>query len=127
MLMANNSRNVPAIAFVTRIVVLADWAFTTPSVVIQPITGLILVQLAGIPMNAGWLMAAMALYVFAGVCWVPVVAMQMKMRDMAATALANNEPLPEAYWDLSRWWILLGSAAFPAVMVIFYLMVFTPQ
>ncbi|ESQ81711.1 hypothetical protein AEAC466_20670 [Asticcacaulis sp. AC466] len=127
MLMANFSRDLRAIVFATRTVVMADWCFTTPAVIIQPLTGLALVHMAGYPLTAPWLVAAMGLYVFAGACWVPVVWMQIRMKRLAAEALASGAPLPKIYWVLNRWWLILGSLAFPAVVVIFWLMVFTPS
>ena len=123
MLMANRSRDLKAIRFATKTVVIADWLFTTPAVIIQPITGVILARIAGYPLTTPWLMTAMALYVFAGACWLPVVWIQLKMRALAASA---TDDLPAEYWTYNRWWLILGSLAFPAVMVIFWLMVFTP-
>lgn len=55
-----------------------------------------------------------------------VVVMQMRMRDMAKAALETGTPLPERYWRMDRWWITLGSLAFPAIIIVFYLMVFKP-
>lgn len=126
MLMANLSKDTRAIAFATRTVVIADWAFTTPAVIFQPLSGLWLMRLTGVTMETGWLAAALALYVFAGTCWLPVVWMQIRMKRLAAEALAAEAPLPQAYWRLNTWWITLGSMAFPAVVAIFWLMVFRP-
>ena len=127
MLMANRSKDIRAIAFATRTVVIADWVFTTPAVIIQPLTGLWLMHLAGYEMQTGWLVAAIALYIFAGACWLPVVWMQIRMKRLAAEALASGEPLPALYWRFNTWWIALGSLAFPAVVAIFWLMVFKPS
>ncbi len=126
MLMANLSKDIRAIAFATRTVVIADGCFTTPAVIIQPLTGLWLMHLAGISFGAGWLMSALALYVFAGLCWLPVVWMQIRMKRLAAEAVASDTPLSPDYWRLNTWWITLGSMAFPAVVAIFWLMVVKP-
>lgn len=126
MLMANASKDIRAIAFATRTVVIADGVFTTPAVIIQPLTGLWLMHLTGVTMEAGWLAAALALYMFAGLCWLPVVWMQIRMKRLATNALANDTSLPSAYWHLNTWWITLGSMAFPVVVAIFWLMVFRP-
>ncbi|HTM80863.1 MAG TPA: DUF2269 domain-containing protein [Asticcacaulis sp.] len=126
MLMANFSKDIRAITFASRTVVIADWGFTTPAVIIQPLTGLWLMHLTGVTFSAGWLAAALALYIFAGACWLPVVWMQIRMKRLAAEALASDTPLPPAYWTLNTWWITLGSMAFPAVVAIFWLMVFRP-
>ena len=124
MLMANLSRDVKAIRFATRTVVLADWVFTTPAVIIQPVTGYLLAKIAGFPMSTPWLVTAIALYVFAGACWLPVVWIQLRMRALAQAA---TEVMPAEYWRYSLWWLILGSLAFPAVVLIFWLMVFTPS
>lgn len=127
MFMANRRKHVPDIYFATRHVVIADWLFTTPSIIVQFVTGVGLVHVLGYELFDGWVFAALALYFFAGACWLPVVWMQVKMRNMAKQAVDNNTDLPDAYWQMDKWWITLGSLAFPAVMVIFYLMVFKPE
>mgnify|MGYP000391435845 CR=1 FL=1 len=126
MLMANLGKDVRAIAFANRTVVIADWCFTTPAVIFQPLSGLILMHLTGATLGTGWLVAALALYVLAGACWLPVVWMQIRMKRLAVEALATGSSLPPAYSRLNRWWIGLGSLAFPAVMIIFWLMVVKP-
>jgi len=126
MLMANLGKDVRAIAFATRTVVIADWCFTTPAVIFQPLSGLMLMHMAGVTMESSWLAAALVLYVFAGACWLPVVWMQIRMKRLTAEALAGGTDLPAAYWRLNTWWIGLGSLAFPAVVAIFWLMVFKP-
>ncbi len=126
MWMSNRSKSLPAIVFATRTVVLADGIFTTPAIVIQPITGFILAKLAGFPLTTPWLLAAIGLYLFAGACWLPVVGIQLKMRSLAQIAQQTDQPLSAEYWSLTRSWLILGVLAFPAVVVIFWLMVATP-
>lgn len=126
MFMANRRKDIAGIYFATRHVVIADWIFTTPSVVIQLITGIALAHTLGLPLTEGWVFKALVLYFFAGACWLPVVWMQIKMRDMAKQALDSGAPLPPRYWKYDRWWIILGSLAFPAIMVVFWLMVVKP-
>ncbi|MBN66322.1 MAG: hypothetical protein CMM94_01995 [Rickettsiales bacterium] len=126
MFMASRSKDTTAIYFATRHVVLADWLFTTPSVIIQLVTGVALAHTLGYALTEGWVLWALILYFFAGACWLPVVWIQIKMRDMAKQALETNQPLPPRYWRYDRWWTILGSLAFPAIIVVFYLMVFKP-
>lgn len=123
MFAANRRKNVSDIYFATRHVVIADWLFTTPAVIAQLLSGIAMVHISGFSYSDFWIMWGLVLYFFAGACWLPVVWMQIKMRDMAKQALESGEPLPERYWKMDRWWIALGSLAFPAVVVIFYLMV----
>lgn len=122
--MADRSGNVAHIAVTNRHVVLADWLFTTPTVVIQPLTGLWMVQLLGLPLTTPWVAASLALYALAGLCWLPVVWLQIRMRALAERALAAGEPLPAAYRQYARLWFWLGVPAFAAMVGIVYLMVF---
>ena len=125
--MANRRKEVAGIAFATRHVVIADWLFTTPSVVIQLVTGLALMQAGGYDITTHWIKWGLILYVVVGTCWLPVVWIQIKMRNLAKQAMENNSELPKQYWRYDKWWIILGSVAFPVVLVIFTLMIFKPQ
>ena len=120
--MANRSREVPSIYFATRTVVIADFLFTSPAAVVQLLTGVWLRHLTGYSLSESWVKWGLALYFFAGACWLPVVRMQVEMRDMARVALETGEPLPERYWKKNRWWTILGSLAFPAIVIVFYVM-----
>lgn len=123
---ANRSRDVAALAVVTRLVVRADWWFTTPAVILQPATGLTLAHLAGWPWSTPWLLLSIALYALAGACWLPVVWLQLRMAALAQQALREHSDLPAVYWRYARWWEALGYPAFIAMLVVFYLMVFKP-
>ena len=114
-------------AAVGRSVVLADWLFTAPAVVIQPITGVTMAVLASVPLTQGWLALSIALYVLVGVCWLPVVWLQIQLRRMAQASLKSGDPLPPLYDRYLRLWFMLGWPAFTAVLAIFYLMVFKPE
>ena len=121
--MADRSGNVNHIAVTNRHVVLADWLFTTPTVIFQPISGLWMVALLELPLATPWIAASMGLYVLAGVCWLPVVWLQIRMRNLAADAVAHQQPLPMLYWRLARWWFWLGVPAFTAMVLVVVLMV----
>lgn len=123
----NRSRNLAAQAVVARLVVRADWWFTTPTVIIQPISGFALVYLAGFPLNSFWILWALLMYVVAGVCWLPVVWLQIQMEKMLRHALETGAPLPKTYWVYAQRWELLGYPAFVAMLAVFYLMVAKPM
>ena len=125
--MAHRSRNVEAIVVVGRNVVLADWLFTSPAVIIQPITGVWMAYRTGFPMSSGWLALAIGLYVFIGACWLPVLWLQITMHRLAETALKSGQPLPTAYFACARAWFALGWPAFLGVLSIFYLMLAKPD
>jgi uncharacterized membrane protein len=73
-----------------------------------------------------WLMASLALYAVAGLFWVPVIFMQIEMRDLARVAAAENQPLPPRYFALVRRWMLFGIPGFGSVMTIVWLMIAKP-
>jgi uncharacterized membrane protein len=126
LLFATLSRDVRAIAVVARNVVRADWLFTATTMVAQPLTGYWMMRLAGYPLHSKWLLWSIALYVVAGLCWLPVVWLQMRLRDAAELAARQQSPLPPAYWRWFRWWVALGIPAFFAFVAVFYLMVAKP-
>lgn len=126
MFFANRSGDVAAQALVARLVVRADWWFTTPAVILQPVTGLILMHLAGWPLSTPWLATALALFAFAGACWLPVVWLQIRMARMASEALRTGTPLPRSYAAYARRWEYLGYPAFIAMLVVYWLMVAKP-
>ena len=126
LLFASLSGDTRAVAVVSRHVVLADWLFTTPTIVIQPLTGLYLMHLASMPLSSKWIAWSFALYFVATACWLPVVWIQIRMRRLAATAAMDDKPLPPAYWRFFRIWVLLGIPAFFAFVAVFWLMVAKP-
>jgi uncharacterized membrane protein len=127
MWMSHRSGNIMAIAQASRITVLADWLFTAPAVVIQPVTGVLLMRLVGYPLSSPWLVAGIGLYLLAGACWLPVVALQLRVRTLSAESLRTNSALPPAYYRCMRWWFALGWPAFLAVLATFWLMVAKPE
>jgi uncharacterized membrane protein len=126
MLLAHRTDNPVVVAAVARIVVFADLLFTASAVVAQPITGTLLAWQAGYSLWDGWIAWSIALYLVTGAFWLPVVWMQVRMRDLAAAAAQLGEPLPPAYHRLFRWWFAFGFPAFAAVLAIFWLMIARP-
>jgi uncharacterized membrane protein len=124
---ANRSHSQEAQAVVLRLVVRADWWFTTPTVIIQPLTGLLMAHWAGFALSTPWITLSLVLYALAGACWLPVLWLQLRMRDMADHAQRTQTPLPVAYWHYARRWEHLGYPAFLAMITIFYLMVAKPD
>ena len=114
------------VAQVVRLVVVADWVFTTTTIVFQPLSGLWLAHLAGMSLTSRWLVWTFVLYLVAGACWIPVVFIQIRMRRLADAAAARDEPLPPQYRAYFRIWTALGVPAFFALVIVFYLMVAKP-
>ncbi len=121
--MADRSRNVTHIAIVNKHVVLADWLFTTPTIVIQPITGIWMLYLINIPLTTSWVLISLLLYAIAGLCWLPVVWLQIRMQKLAQLAVDQKTDLGNQYWRYARIWFYLGIPAFIAMVLIVLLMV----
>ncbi|SDI36411.1 DUF2269 family protein [Pseudomonas panipatensis] len=120
------SGNLEAIRVTFRHLVSADWLFIASTALLQPLSGLAMAHLAGWPLTQGWLLWSLGLYVFAGLCWLPVVWLQIRVRDMAEVAHAAAGALPARAFFYMRWWFVLGWPAFLAFLAIFYLMVNKP-
>ena len=120
------SKDVRAIASVARTVVWADTLFTATTAIVQPVSGFLMVHLAGYPIGTRWIAWSTALYVIAIACWLPVVWIQVRLRDLAREAVRGDTALPPAYWRWFRWWLALGVPAFFAFVAIFWLMTVKP-
>ena len=126
MLRAHLSGRPEIVAHTAGTVVVADTIFTATAVVLQPVTGYLLAREIGWPLSEPWIVASLALYVFVGVFWLPVVAIQIKLRNLAREAEAHNRPLPNEYQRLIRVWFICGFPAFAGVLAIFWLMLARP-
>ena len=121
-------RAVPStVSEVARIVVIADFVFTATAVVAQPLTGVLLAYNVGYSLAEGWIFWSILLYLLTGAFWLPVVWMQMRMRDLAQLAAAQGQPLPAQYHKLFWLWFAFGIPAFAAVLGIFWLMIAKPE
>jgi uncharacterized membrane protein len=126
MVMAHRTGDPTKIAHVAGTVVVADTLFTATAVILQPITGAWLAYIVGWPLNEGWIVLSIVLYIVTGLFWLPVVAIQIRLRDLARKAAASGAPLPHQYHRLYRVWFAFGFPAFFAVLGIFWLMLTRP-
>lgn len=127
MLVAHRTGDSIFIARTARVVVLADFLFTATAVLLQPITGVLLMAELSIPFEASWIGLSIVLYIVAGAFWVPVVLMQRRMRDLAGEAVAAGQTLPEEYHWLFRRWFWFGFPGFGSVVAIMWLMIAKPE
>jgi uncharacterized membrane protein len=125
MFMANRSNNPQAIYITAKHVILGDWIFTTPAVITQIVTGILLMNIQGYSFSAPWFYWVVGLFAFIGICWLPVLRIQYKLREVAKISVDSNQVRPE-FKTLMRTWTLLGIPAFIAILAIFWLMVFKP-
>jgi len=126
MLMAHRTNDVDFIARTASVVVIADAIFTLSAVILQPVSGGLLMMLSATSFTERWLLVSLALYAVAGLFWIPVVFMQIEMRDLARKASEQRTALPERYLVLFRRWFAFGFPGFGATMLILWLMVAKP-
>jgi uncharacterized membrane protein len=126
MWMAHRTNDAAAIAHTASVVVVADAVFTATAVIVQPISGAFLAHTIGYSLWESWIVASLALYVMIGACWLPVVWIQAKLRDLAQEAVRDRTPLSIRYHRLFRIWFVLGWPAFIGVIAIFVLMIIKP-
>jgi uncharacterized membrane protein len=127
MLLAHRTAEVRTIAAVSRMVVVADFLFTATAVVVQPITGLLLVREVGYDLREAWIVLSILLYLVTGAFWLPVVWIQARIMRLASSAVQAGGPMPPAYAKLFRVWFWFGFPAFGAVLAIFWLMIARPD
>jgi uncharacterized membrane protein len=125
--MAHRTGDALFVARTAAVVVIADFLFTATAIVVQPITGYLLLREIGLPLGEGWVAASLTLYFIAGAFWLPVVWMQIRMRDLAVAAAAKGVPLPAAYHRLFRIWFAFGFPGFGSVLLIVWLMIAKPS
>jgi uncharacterized membrane protein len=125
--MAHRRGDAREIAATAQTVVIADACFTAPAVVVQLFTGLWLAELMHLPLTLYWIKAALFLFVLVGCCWLPVLWLQLRARNLARQAAVAGTALPAAYYSAMRWWFWLGWPAFLSVVAIFWLMVMKPS
>jgi len=122
--MADKSNNIDVIVHTNKMVVLADWLFTTPSAIVQPISGVLLMYTLDLSLFTPWVLTSILLYIFAGVLWLVAVYLQIKMKNLAIEAQKEKVSLGKSYFDLVFYWTWLGVVSFFAMGIIFYLMIF---
>lgn len=127
MVMANRTRDPATIAHVAGTVVIADTIFTATAVILQPITGALLAHVVGWPLSERWLVLSLALYILTGLFWLPVVFIQIELRNLARSAAREGKALPARYFRLYRIWFACGFPAFFSVVAIFWLMLTRPS
>jgi uncharacterized membrane protein len=125
---ANRTQHPGMIAVTTRIAVVANLIFITAGMVVLPLSGWPLARSIGLlPLEESWIVLSIFLYLFVLLCWLPVVFIQIRMRDLAREAAMTTKKLPDQYRRLFVLWFCLGWPALAAVVAIFVLMVWQPR
>ncbi|WP_131781703.1 DUF2269 family protein [Legionella gresilensis] len=126
MLYGHLKKNIVVMGAINEYVVLIDWISTGSTIIIQPVTGLAMVYIAGFPLSSLWILVSLVFYILALICWLIVVYLQIKIRNITSYAAKTNSPLPAAYYQYFKYWFMLGWPAFISFLIIFYLMTFKP-
>ena len=126
MVWAMRTKDPKTIADVSSGVVVADWIFTTPAGIIQPLTGFWLIWQGGYDPFEMWLVVTYALYIVAFLCWAPVVVLQILIRDLAREAVKKELDMPARARRVYIWWFLLGWPAFMGLLGVYWMMVMKP-
>lgn len=126
MVMAHRTRDPKLIAHVAGTVVIADTIFTATAAILQPVTGYLLARIIGWDLTESWIALSLVLYAVTGIFWLPVVWIQLRLRDLARAAATSGTALPPAYFSLYRTWFAFGFPAFFAVLGILWLMLTKP-
>ncbi|TAL59065.1 MAG: DUF2269 domain-containing protein [Legionella sp.] len=126
MLYGHWTKNIKAMAVINQYVVFVDWIFTGTSGIVQPITGLWMVYIAGFPLTALWLWGSIVGYTITALCWFIVVYLQIKIRDITVYCAAEGKELPTQYYTYFKWWFAFGWPAFVSLLLVFYFMTMKP-
>ena len=108
-----------------RLTVIADACVTAPAVLIQLVSGAALVHLMDWSLTSPWALSVYALFVFVGICWIPVLFIQVRLQR-EANATRSIAALSAGFHKSFRTWLMLGVPAFLALAVMVYLMVVKP-
>ena len=126
MLRSHFTDNLHEKLYAARNTVLADCLFTFPSVIAQPLTGAWLIWQGGHEWTDLWLTMTYVIYIIAGLCWLPVVWIQIQLKTMLTECVDSSTELPARYCKLFNIWLMLGWPAFIGLVAVFFLMVFKP-
>lgn len=123
--MAMRANAIEALRATLRLTVIADACFTAPAALLQPVTGALLMRQLGWPIDSAWFAWVIGLFVGVGLCWLPVVWIQWRLRNMALRS-HDIAQLPARFHRLFRIWFALGFPAFAMLLAILWLMVAKP-
>lgn len=106
---------------ILNIVIIADYIFTTPSVILQLATGLWLSHYMKL-ISTNWFLIALLFSLLVYALWIRAVFLQLKMKK----TLENAKEYNVQFHQQMKGWFFLGIPAFFGSLFLFYLMVFKP-
>ncbi|TBL81075.1 DUF2269 family protein [Paenibacillus thalictri] len=121
---ADLQKNPALIHSAVKNVMLADYVFTLPGLVLIVASGIAMAVQANYPMHGfHWLGLSLLLFAITGVIWLAVlIPLQRAMIKHSAACIASGS-MSSAYSRASRLWAVFGVAATLLPIVILYLMI----
>lgn len=127
--LADRNAQPAVVAYAQRLVTITDYVFAAVGAGLVFVSGRFLAEGLYGGVNAdspSWLLWGWGLFIVSGVIWVLVlIPVQYKQAKMARE-FASAEAVPEAYWRLSKIWVVAGVIATVLPLLNFYVMVFKP-
>lgn len=122
--LADMSKEVTLIAFANRAVIIADWIFTLPGIVLTLAGGIGISVMGGWPLlEVSWLSWSVFWFVVAGILWMVFLVPLQIRQNRAAKLFVETGVIPDSYWRDARLWITIGLIATVPLLIILYLMV----
>jgi uncharacterized membrane protein len=123
----HRSRDIGAISIATRAALLVEWWIVIPTVVVQPLTGLWMLEIHGRPVQQPWVTTALVLFGIAGVVWAATLVFKLRLRKLSHAAIEHGRPLAPNYHRVLSWWLALWWTLFALTLAILALMVWRPS
>lgn len=106
---------------VLKIVIIADLIFTTPSVIVQLVTGLMLADRLNLT-NTRWYWVVLSISFLVLVLWLGAVVIQYRLKRI----IIDKKSLPALFDKLMSIWFYLGVPSFGLAIFLYYLMIYKP-
>lgn len=125
--LADMSRDVKLIAFANRAVIIADWLFTLPGIVLTLVGGVSISLMGRWPLfEVSWLSWSVVWFVVAGLLWLGFLIPLQIRQHRAARLFLETGIIPDSYWRDAKSWIIIGLIATVPLLIILFLMVVKP-
>ena len=107
---ADRTRQASTVAFPQRLVIYTDWSLTGGGIVLMIVSGYGMVVVSGMSLTAmPWLLWGQVLFVVSGAIWLFMLVPMQSAQSRMTASFTEGGAIPEAYWRLSRHWIVWAS------------------
>jgi uncharacterized membrane protein len=121
---ADRTRDPLTVAYAQRLVTLTDWAFTGSGIVLTMLGGYGMAIVSRMDLLASpWLLWGQVLFAASGCIWLFVLVRIQIAQSRLSARFTRDAPIPEAYWQLGRRWLVWGIVATVPLIAALYVMV----